>query len=73
MRDECEVGPLFEADVDDVFEAWKTWCDNMGRDHHGTKQTFGRDLRAVVSKLETKQVRSGGKQRRRFVGVGLKD
>ncbi len=71
IRDCCEISPMSSASVDDVFRAWKGWCDDQGRDHPGTKQTFGRDLRAAIPTLDTQQVRESGKRGRRYQGICL--
>ena len=60
---ECEV----------LFGAWTRWCDELHRDHKGTIQSFGRDLRAVVPDLEVTQPRDPrtGTRLRYYQGLGL--
>ena len=48
VRERCDVGPGMRAWVDDLYAAWKTWCEQEGRSIVTTKQTFGRDLSAAV-------------------------
>lgn len=48
VRERCEVAPGMRAWVDDLYAAWKTWCEQEGRSIVTTKQTFGRDLSAAV-------------------------
>jgi putative DNA primase/helicase len=48
IRERCIVAPGKEVRVDTLFDAWKAWCEAQGRDHPGTAQTFGRDLRAAA-------------------------
>ena len=55
--------------VDDLWAAWKAWAEDQSQ-HHGTKQTFGRDLRAVVPGLHVSRPRDG-EHKRTYVGVGL--
>jgi putative DNA primase/helicase len=31
-----------------LYDLWKVWCKDTGRDHPGTTQNFGRQLRAAV-------------------------
>jgi putative DNA primase/helicase len=57
IRDCCEVGPACSIAVDRLYEAWQRWCEQQGRDHPGTKQTFGRDLGAALPGLSTRQPR----------------
>jgi P4 family phage/plasmid primase-like protien len=49
VRDECVVGPGHRVAVDVLYDAWRRWCDQEGRQIVTTKQTFGRDLAAAVS------------------------
>ncbi|MBX3322231.1 MAG: hypothetical protein KF757_04500 [Phycisphaeraceae bacterium] len=46
IRDRCVVGAGHRAWVDDLYSAWKTWCEQDGRTAVSTKQAFGRDLLA---------------------------
>ncbi|MGD9720102.1 MAG: phage/plasmid primase, P4 family [Pirellulales bacterium] len=49
VRDECVVGPGYRVAVDVLYEAWRRWCEQEGRQIVTTKQTFGRDLAAAVA------------------------
>jgi putative DNA primase/helicase len=60
LRDMCDIGPAFTVGVERLFEGWKEWCMAQGRDHAGTVQAFGRDLRAAVSGLRVSQLTHGG-------------
>jgi putative DNA primase/helicase len=71
VRERCVVGPGFRVDSDDLFGAWKTWCAEQGRDHAGTKGTFGRELRTVVPNLTDRQHGPGLGRRRFYEGIGL--
>lgn len=45
--------------VDELWEAWKTWSRDQGRDDAGTKQWFGRNLRSAEPRITTsKKARS---------------
>jgi len=70
VRERCQVGPGYEVIVRDLFDEWKRWCQEKGRDH-GNEQTFGRDLRAVLPALDTRQPRDGDKRVRVYVGLRL--
>ncbi len=71
LRDCCDVGAGLGIRCDDLYRLWCTWCEEQGRDHPGNAQAFGRDLRAAVPGLETKQYREdGGGRTRFFEGVG---
>ena len=49
VRDECVVGPGHRVNVDVLYEAWRRWCEQEGRQIVTTKQTFGRDLAAAIA------------------------
>ena len=72
LRDCCTINPGQEVEPDTIFRAWSDWCASQGRDHPGTKQTFGRDLRAALPRLKTSQPREGGERLRLYRGLGLK-
>ena len=74
VRDRCHVAPGLEVMVTTLFNEWKAWCDEQGRDRPGTAANFGRDLHAVVPAIETKQRRremDGMKRDRWYYGIGL--
>jgi putative DNA primase/helicase len=72
LRDRCEVGPHREVVVEHLYETWAEWCKTQGREHPGTAQSFGRDLRAVVPTINIVQPRDEGGRRRIYQGVGLR-
>jgi putative DNA primase/helicase len=69
LRDRCVVGRDMHVSVDDLWAAWKAWAEDQSQ-HHGTKQTFGRDLRAVVPGLHVSRPRDG-EHKRAYVGLAL--
>ena len=72
VRDRCMVGPVHEVLCDELYHAWRDWCQAHGRDRPGTTQTFGRDLRAVLPGLKVTQPRMGGEPRQRmYRGIAL--
>ncbi len=48
IRDRCVVGVGHRAWVDNLYDAWKGWCEQDGRNAVSTKQAFGRDLMAAA-------------------------
>ncbi len=48
IRDRCVVGVGHRAWVDNLYDAWKGWCEHDGRNAVSTKQAFGRDLMAAA-------------------------
>jgi putative DNA primase/helicase len=71
IRDRCRVGPERSVEINRMFEAWCEWCKTQGRDHPGTIQSFGRELRAALPTLKTSQPRSGDDRMRFYQGIGL--
>jgi putative DNA primase/helicase len=72
VRDRCTTGLDHEVLVDDLYRAWRAWCEDNGRDRPGSKQTFGRDLRAVIPGLRVVRPRDErGEQVRYYVGVAI--
>jgi len=71
VRDCCVVGPGNCVEAGRLYEAWKQFCQSMGRDHPGTAQTFGRDLRAAVPGIATRQARDSGTRVRLIEGIAL--
>ena len=47
VAERCATGPGYEILVDDLYAAWKHWADANGHARK-TKQTLGRDVRAVL-------------------------
>jgi putative DNA primase/helicase len=73
IRERCIIAAGKTVPCTKLFDAWKAWCEAQGRDHAGTVQTFGRDLRAAEPGLKIEQPREGegGKQVRKYTGIGL--
>jgi putative DNA primase/helicase len=72
IKDRCEVGTAFEVRADEIYSAWCGWCQREGRHFPGTKQTFGRDLKAALPHIRIVQKRDeSGVRQRVYHGVGL--
>lgn len=71
IKESCTVAPGVRCPADDLFEAWKAWCEANGRREAGTVQSFGRDLRAVVSGLKVTRPGSGVLRQRHYEGIAL--
>lgn len=70
LRDRCKIenGPQISCDF--LYDEWKRWCADQARDHVGTKQSFGRELRAAVPSLKVIRPREGdGNQHRLYDGI----
>jgi putative DNA primase/helicase len=69
VRERCEVRGGLRVSIDNLYQAWKQWCEADGRMTVSTKQTFGRDLLAAVPTITT---RVGTDNARFYQGIGLK-
>ena len=68
----CEVGPAFQVEKDVLWDAWKAWCFDEGRDKPGTKAVFARDLRATVPGLTPIRPRDGEERSHAWRGVNVR-
>jgi putative DNA primase/helicase len=71
LAERCEIGPGHTVPVASLFDAWRAWCESVGREP-GQQATLGRDLRTVLPNLKTVQPRDGEKRIRCFEGIGLR-
>jgi putative DNA primase/helicase len=71
LREHCILAPGCEEAIDAIYEQWKTWCDDKGR-QPGTEQSFGRDLWAALPSLDTRQCRTEHGRIRFYVGLRLR-
>jgi putative DNA primase/helicase len=69
VRERCDIGPGLRVWIDDLYQAWKEWCESEGRVSVTTKQTFGRDLMAAVPGISSRQGTNG---MRFYQGIALK-
>lgn len=49
VSERCRTGPSFRIPTLSLYEAWRHWNHEKGRDHISSDAVFGRDLRAAVS------------------------
>ena len=71
VRERCTTAPGDTVIVDDLWEEWKTWCEDSER-RSGNKQKFGRDLQSVLPSIRRTRPRGpDGKQVGTYEGVGL--
>jgi putative DNA primase/helicase len=69
IRDRMRIDRGARVGVDHAWSEWKAWCEDQSHPH-GTKQMFGRDLRAAVAGLRVSRPRSDD-HARVYVGIGL--
>ncbi len=73
LRECCTVRPGASISQPVLFQAWKDWCKDSGRDHAGTVQVLGRNLAAQIPWLGESRPVVMGKRIRFYEGVQLKD
>lgn len=71
IKARCIVASGLRTSANDMFVAWRDWCEANGRREAGTVQSFGRDLRAAVPGLRIARPRVDGEQARNYEGIGL--
>ncbi len=72
VHEKCVIGPRKEVAFSVLFKERQEWCQESGRKQPGTKQSFGRDLRAAVPGIKATQPRAEDGSRCRFYqGIGL--
>ena len=72
LRERCVQASGQSVEVSDLYAAWKSWCESIGRTHAGTMQTFGRDLRAAAPGIHLVRPRVDGERVRRYEGIGVR-
>jgi putative DNA primase/helicase len=73
LRECCDVGHGRQVERATLFDRWRRWCSEQGRDHAGDAITFGRNLRAAVPMLRDAQPRTDfGGRVRVYDGVAIK-
>jgi putative DNA primase/helicase len=72
LAERCELGSECRVAIKDLYDAWKKWNADHGRDHPGDVATFGRQLRSALPKLETTQPRGSAGRQRIYGGITLK-
>ena len=72
VRDRCIVGADRQVEVDALWKAWKTWCEEENR-HPATKTGFGRDLKAAVPMVRRARPRTDADRCYVYLGIGLRD
>ena len=70
VRDRCTLGAGHQVRIAALFEAYQEWYEEEGI-KPGTKQSFGRDLRAAVPDVADRKRRVGHVRFREYVGIAL--
>ncbi len=70
VRERCRIDAAREITVEELYVAYRSWCDDSGH-VKATKQNFGRDLRAAVPSVRVQRPREGETRPRFYTGIGL--
>lgn len=72
VGEKCVVGEGLGCDRDELFKVWKEWCVEQGRDHAGTKVSFGRQISAAYPGVKRSQPRESGTRLNLYSGIRLR-
>jgi putative DNA primase/helicase len=71
VREKCDFGADKEVEVDLLFGAYKTWCEE--NEHpKASKQMFGRDLRAAVPAVRRTRPRDGSGRHYVYTSIAIR-
>ncbi len=73
LREVCIFDERGVVPIKSVYDAWRAWCQEHGRDQPGTEQTFGRDLAAAAPQVGTTQKRVNGVRVRYYFNLRLRN
>lgn len=73
LREACIAEPGAQVPVAKLYERWREWCKEHGRDQPGTEQTFGRDVAAAAAGVGHSRPRINGVRVRMYSGLRLRD
>ena len=69
LREWCVVDPAYEISVEELYAAYKVWCEMAGH-KPASVHVLGKDLRQLLPKLTVTRPRNGAR-RRQYVGLRL--
>jgi putative DNA primase/helicase len=72
VRERCVRGSDHEVAVDRLYQEWRDWCLDQGRDHPGTKATFAKNLYTVAPEVHRVRPRVQGERPYRYTGIALR-
>lgn len=70
IRNRCELGADLSVPVDELWGAWKAYCEDDNR-HPGTKVALGKDLRASAPSVRKVRPRDGDDRTHAYAGIAL--
>jgi putative DNA primase/helicase len=73
VREACELDPAHEIPRRTLYQAWRRWSKDHGRDRATTDAVFGRDLRAAFPGIQDGRPHIGGRRTRIYQGIRLSE
>jgi putative DNA primase/helicase len=71
VRERCIIDPHEQIDVDTLYGAFKTWCEEAEHPK-ASKAVFGRDLKAAVPGVRKRRPREHDERRMVYTGIALR-
>lgn len=72
VADKCVLHEDATCAKDELYVAWKSWCEDQGRDHPGTKVHFFRQLSAAFPSISRAQPRVSGTRLNLCQGIRIR-
>ena len=72
VRDCCLVDPAAVVTVDTLYDRWKSWSTDQGRDRVTAKNTFGAELLAALPEIRQTRPRQDGDRVYCYQGIELR-
>ena len=72
VEEQCDLGDDLFIDIDALYQAWRQWCSNTGRNHPGASNTFSQKLHDAFPRVVTVRPRIGKNRNRVFAGIDIK-
>jgi putative DNA primase/helicase len=72
LRDRCIIESDATCPVPAMYESWRSWCHEHGRDAVGDEHSFGRDFHAAIPALATIRPRTPLGRVRHYVGIRIR-
>lgn len=72
VREECIVDATSSVQTAALYQRWREWCREVGRDHPGNDADFGRRLRAVLPAIGKARPRVGSTRELHYAGIRLR-
>jgi len=70
-QDCCNFEQSHTVPCSELYQAYNKWCDLHGRNYPGTRETFGKDLKAAFPRITTSQSSGSGERHRVYNGIKL--